>query len=591
MTTTVTSRFLKTFLILSGLFFLFLSILRAFVLSDFSNFGMYKIVAVLFSILLTYTYFFPYALSFSLYRAFFYYDNDDGDSNLLKVTQKTIIIALLLMIGYTSMIVFFSSSISKNIHNIYASQEYMHLYKSRQNKSLEYLELAREAFAVKDYDKAIEVIGEGLSFLPDDEDLIIYLKYVTSRKDKDFSANKSDSDAEREKTYMEQAVDAYSTLDYDTAKKLFLDVLDINDENGMAKFYLNKIALHLGEENSLFTRQSEDELVLYRRVADGIAFYTGEQYWEAYNIFRDIYVAHPFHFEVFDYYNLAMAKIKINDFFITDAEFLYEIFVDKSYSASTTTVAVDREQHKSSIFELIKFPISYDSVCDIEFFRLSENKYLYTTVLNIFNETYFFDTLIITTSDDGVESYQKYRFGKLVPSIKEGVYNIVLKGQYYSDKTYNENDLENYVLTVATPANLFSVAKHIDVTDFVSIVDMITLLEYMPNFGFDRKAILNILMYKIFLPLELLLIAVVISYYSMRYRIKGHVHFFHKVVGLFGSIFLTFMVSELFALIIHMISIVSGKSYIGFIALAIITLIPIAVYSIQFFRVKIDESE
>ncbi len=586
MTTTVTSRFLKTFSFFSLLCFLFLSVFRFFFSNDFANFEIYKYIAVFFSVVLTYVNIFPYILSFSLYRAFFYYENNGGDTSLLKVSQRTIIIVAVMFALYTSVVIFFSSGIARNIHNIYVSQEYIYLHKSKKDKSIEYLTKAREAFAERDYVKSIRAIEEGLAFLPDDEDLIIYLKHVINQKQRDEDLMKSSSDLEAERKYMLEAIDAYSHSDYDNAKRLLLHVLSINDENGMAKFYLNKIALELGEKNSLFTQQEESEVLLYKKISEGISLYNGGEYWRAYNIFRTIYVENPYHYEVVDYYNLAMSKIKMNDFFITDAEFLYEIFVDK---ASTST-SKRKEPAIGGIFNKLYFPIDYDSVCDIEFLKLSENTYLYTTVLNIFNETYFFDTVLISTHD-GEESYTRYRYGKLTSSLKSGVSDIILKGKYDSSNTYNKNDLDYKILTVSTPPNLFTVAKDIDATDFISAVDMATLLEYMPDFGFDRAEILSTLMYKMFLPLEVLLIAVVISYYSMRYRKKHDVHVVHMIVGFFGSVFLTFMIVETFALALDVLSIVSGRSYMGFIIFALITIAFIVAYSIQFFRVKIDEPE
>lgn len=580
MKATVTSRFLKTFSILSALFFLFMFVVRAFFLADFANFEVYKIIAVLFSVFLTYTSIFPYILAVSLYRAFFYYGSDGG-ANLLAVTQKTLIIVAVFLALYTSVLVFFSSSISKNIHNIYVSQEYIYLHKSKQAKSTQYLELSRSSFANKDYEGAINAIKEGLSFLPDDEDLIIYLKYLTSQKERAVSIIKSDSDLQLEKDYMSQAVEAYSIADYQNAKNFFAKVLEINFENGMAKFYLNKIALALGEKNSLFTQEDEDDIILYKRVSEGISLYNAHEYWQAYQIFRDIYVDNPYNYEVFDYYNLAMAKIKLNDFFITDAQFLYDVFVVKR--ANVLASEVD----KDNVFNILSFPINYDSVCNIEFFKLSEDNYFYSTVLNIYNETYFFDTVLFSR-DNGTNTYTKYRYGKLVPSIKSGEYDIVLKGLYGSDGSHSEDDFDYHTVTISIPANLFDVAKHIDATDFVSIVDMITLLEYMPKFGFDEKEILSTLMYKMFLPLELLLIVSIISYYSMRYRAKSHVHIIHKISGFLGSVLLTFMILQLFAMVTNMLAIVS-TNYVGFIIFASLAFVFVIAFGIQFFRVKIDE--
>ncbi len=585
MTTTIKSRFLRTFLYLTALYFLVLFIARSFFLDDFYNFQVYKYLAVLFSVLLTYFNVYPYILSFSLYRAFFYYENN-GEASLLSVSQKTIIIATVSIVLYSTVLGFFSSSISRNIHNIYVSQEYMHLYKSKKDKSSEYLKLARQAFTEKDYDASINIIQEGLSLLPGDEDLIIFLKHVTTQKERDISILKNNTDVELERRLMTEAVDAYSDLNYEKAKTILAQVLDINSENGMAKFYLNKIALQLGEKNSLFTQENEAEIILYKKLSEAISFYNAEEYWAAYYIFRDIYVEHPYNFEVFDYYNLAMAKLKINDFFITDAEFLYDIFVSKNNS----TPSERQNTKKNILYNMLSFPINYTSVCAIEFLRLSEEDYFYSTVLNIFNETYFFDVVLFSSERD-TDSYTKYRYGKLVASQKEGEYHIVLKGKYDSDKSYSGNDLDYHIISVNVPPNLFAVAKHIDVMDFVSIVDMVTLLKYMPDFGFDKKELVSALMYKLFLPLEVLLIAVLISYYSMRYRMKHNVHIVHKIVGLFGSVFLTFMILEIYDLVINMLSIVWRNSYIGFIILGLITLVFAVGYGIQFFRVKIDDAE
>ncbi len=583
MTTTVTSRFLKTFLFLSALFFLFMFVVRNFFLADFTNFEIYKSIAVLFSVLLTYTSIFPYILSFSLYRAFFYYENN-GESNIIAVSQRTIIITAVFIVIYSAVLVFFSSSMSKNIHNIYVSQEYIHLHKAKQEKSEKYLEMSRNAFVHKNYNAAIKAIEEGLSFLPDNEDLIIYLKYLTSQKERALSLSKSDSDLELEKNYMSQAVDAYSIANYDSAKVLFAQVLDINSENGMAKFYLNKIALELGDKSGLFTQVNESDIILYKKIAEAISLYDIGQYWPAYHVFRDIYVEHPYNYEVFDYYNLSIAKIKMTDFFITDAEFLYEIFVTKKPNVLSGDV------DKDNVFNILSFPINYDSVGNIEFLKLSKDDYFYSTVLNIFNETYFFDTVLFSSSTHDTNSYTKYRYGKLVPSsIKEGEYSIVLKGKYDGDR-YSQDDFDSRIITVSIPPNLFEVAKHIDVTDFVSIIDMMTLLEYMPDFGFDEKELRSMLMYKMFLPLEVILLATIISYYSMRYRVKKKVHILHQIAGLFGSILLTFMVLELFAMVTKMISIASS-GYIGFIIFAVITAVFIAVYSVQFFRVNIDDAD
>ena len=579
----VTSRFLKTFFLFSLLPMVFIFVIRLLFFDNFDDFGIYKPVAIFLSTLLTYTVYFPYVLSFSLHRAFFCY-KEDVQNATRYISQKVIIITSILLILYTLMLAFSSSKILTNIYNIYLSERYTKLIESKDNKSKEFMKEARYAFSEKDYDKAINIIEEGLLILPGNNDLTLLLRDTREAKLKAQSLQKGNANYELEMEYMLIGIEEYSSAQYEEARQYFYKILDMNNENGLAKYYLNKISLELGENNNIFNEKDEDKVALYDRIAEGISFYEKEDYWQAYRVFREVYLKHPSNFEILDYYNLAISKVKINGFFIRDANFLYDTFV--------SDIRVDLNQNpikNDGVFNKLAFPIDYSSISVLEFLKINDNDYLYSTVFNVFDEIYFFDTVLFSTTN--TNNYKKYRFGKIVEdSDEKNKYKLILKGQYLDNGEYNNNDKDyNDSIILNIDPKIFNITKNISALEFVSISDVIVFLKYIPNFGYDKNEIIYLLMSKIFSPLIVILISAIISYYSIRYRAKKNLHPFHTIVGFFGCVFITFMLLKIFDLIIGAISIVSSGSYITFVGLGLLLLAAISIYSVQFFRVKIDD--
>ncbi len=96
-------------------------------------------------------------------------------------------------------------------------------------------------------------------------------------------------------------------------------------------------------------------------------------------------------------------------------------------------------------------------------------------------------------------------------------------------------------------------------------------------------------MYKSIRPLILILLCILISYYSVRYRPRKKPHPFHTIVGIIGVLMITTIIIQVYNIIMNAISIMFGAIYSPYIVFAILLLLIIIFYSIQFLRIKIED--
>ncbi len=278
--------FFRIFLFFSLLLFAAIIIFRFFFSTNFSDFGMNKFVGVLLSAILTYNRLLPYTLALSLHLS--YWDYKISANTFRNIYQKTSSVIFICVAFYASMIFFLSSGILTNINNIYISERYRELYQFMDIKSNELIQEARNAYAAGEYDKAAQILENGIVLFPKNNDLKIFLRDISALKEKTININRSHSNNEQVRNNMDLAVLAYSKLDYKEALKYFQNVIDINPEHGLAKYYINKISVELGEDNLRVDKKVAEDALMYEKIAEAISLYNQGYYWEAYNIFREV---------------------------------------------------------------------------------------------------------------------------------------------------------------------------------------------------------------------------------------------------------------------------------------------------------------
>ncbi len=573
-------RFFRIFLLFSLLLFISIIVFRFFFSTNFSDFGMNKFAAVFLSSILTYNRLLPYTLALSLYMS--YWDYRISAKYFKFIYQKTFSVAFVSVVFYASMTFFLSSSILTNINNIYLSERYRELYQFMDIKSNEVIEEARNAYTAGEYEKAAQILENGIILFPKNNDLKIFLRDINALNEKVVGINRSHSQNEQVRNNMDLGVIAYSKLDYQNALKYFQNVIDINPEHGLSKYYINKISVALGENNLYIDKKMAEDALIYERIAEAISLYNQGYYWDAYDIFREVYLQEPSNIEVLDYYNLTISKIKLNDFFINEIDFFYNSFI------SDIDIPDEIKRTTNPIRRLLAFPIYYNNLSIPEFLKLPDNKYLHSMTIRVFDEIYFFDTILIDSTN--IAEYQKYRFGKIVQKNDNlDKYDLILKGKYNSDGTYNSDDTVFEVVALTIDPYIFNISEHIMNKNYISVLDTLKYLKYMPNFGYDEASIIYIIMHKSIKPLILMLLCVLISYYSVRYRPKKKPHPFHIAIGIIGTLIITSVIIQIYDLIMNVISTMFGAIYSPYIVFAILLLLIIIFYSFQFIRIKIED--
>lgn len=583
MNTTITKRFINTFFVLSGVSLILIYLVRFFIFDEAYIIKSGGMLSFLIVGIISYFTFLPYIMALSCYRAYFYHKDNPYDT-IKSVTQKTVIATTVIIVFYGLFIVFFSSILLDTMYNLFLANKYKKYFEYEKNAQNILLAEGREAFYKSDFDLANEIAKEALFNNPNDSDVMIFIRDIRNTESK-YMSQFATREEQIEEENINIGVKYFVEKDYKKAEASFLRVLSINKENEIAKYYLNQIAVATGSGIDKYKGIGNVGIKVYDRMSLAITYYNDGNYLQAYNIFSDLYSKYPENTEIFNYYRLVLEQIRKTNFFIEDVEKIYEMSIWTNSIAERSIEKINKNFANALVFYDI---IEYSDNCQI--IKIDNNKYIYTSIRTFFDDIYFFDTVIVDVARNYDNmTYEKYRFGKLVKN-PNGGYNIILKAKYSNiggDISYNVNN-EEYNSDIYLDVNMrtLEILKEYNTIKYRPLSDLIILLRDMPKIGYSKSAIMFLFVKKIFSPLIMLLICVIVSYYSFKYRTLGSAHIYHRIVGFLGTIVFAYFITAIFNFILATISVFNMNVLYIIFAAALIAVI--FVYSIKFFKIDFN---
>lgn len=584
MNTTIIKRFINTFFVLSGVSLILVYLSRFFIFDEAYIIKSGGMLSFLIVVIINYFIFLPYIMALSCYRAYFYHKDNPYDT-IKSVTQNTVIATAVIIIFYGLFIIFFSSILLDTMYNLFLENKYKKYFEYEKNAQNTLLTKGREAFYKNDFALANEIAKEALFNNPNDNDVMIFIRDIRNTESK-YMSQFSTREEKMEEENINLGVKYFAAKDYKKAEASFLRALSIKKENEIAKYYLNQIAVATGSGVDKYKGIGNVGIKVYDRMSLAITYYNDENYLQAYNIFSDLYSKYPENTEIFNYYRLVLEQIRKTNFFIEDAEKIYEMSIWKNSITERDIKKINKNFASGWFFSDI---IEYSDKCQI--MKIDNNKYIYTSMRIFFGDIYFFDTVIVDVARNYDNmTYDKYRFGKLIKH-PNGGYNIILKAKY-SDAdggaSYNVNNNEyNKDIYLDVNMRTLEILKEYDTIKYRPLSDLMILLSDMPKIGYSKSAIMFLFINKIFSPLIMLLICVIVSYYSFKYRTLGSVHIYHRIAGFLGTIILTYFITAIFNFIMATISVLPNMNAL-YIIFAAALIAVIFIYSIKFFKIDFN---
>lgn len=525
--------------------------------------------------LLLYSRLIPFALTLSVYFAFFY-SNYTSTSTASKMVTSPLLATIFISVFYASMIMFFDSNILYEIENYNTSKEYEKYIEYENKLKNDAYNSATKAFDSGNLDLAFNYASESLFYSPEDVNVLILLKNIQEDKRRKYTETHA-KEASNVSRYIALGTRAFSLSNYTESSRYFNNVLKIERTNPLALYYINKISL-IQNGKPKYIGSTTGELQTYDRLSNAIGLYEKGNLWKAYDIISDLYAEYPSQTEVKNYYLIITESIRKYDFFMEDALRIKKVYVDE-----TTKPMINDYSY------LIKSGLNL---------MLDENTLLHASKSVFFRDNlYMFDVSLVNINQDfAIETYAVFKYGKLANSFTNDlspIKNIILKGRYdantgkYDTSNINENTIpvriDNTTVYALKNYNKLSL-------DYRNIKELFVWHYEFPRFGYSNTNVDIMMLKKIIAPFYLVLLSFIIAYYSFRYRVSildKKMHIYHRFIGFVGTLFLTLICFIFFNSVINvMFSIL--PMLINLVLIISVFLIVIFIYVLQMSRISKD---
>lgn len=469
--------------------------------------------------LIFYKSYIPYVIALSVYLSFFKAKYLYQES-ISKVIAYPIAVIVLLVGFYAIYDYSFTNLFISKLkeHNSIRDAKVYYEYELKlKNKAYE---AAKEELMAGNLDAAYSLAEEALFYDKDDGNTLLLIKSIQKEK------MQNDDKIHEQKlnninNLMSLGTREFSVSNYNAASRYFTQVLELDQNNPMALYYMNRISIAMNKKPLYYGNTTPREASIYSKLSETIELYESGYLWKAYDNISKLYLNYPNIAEVNNYYSIIRDAISRYDFFIKE--------VRESYINNP---------------DLLKYSSAF-SHNGINL-MLSKNVFLSSSTSAMFkNSLYIFDISLMELDDElKIVRCENFLFGKIADSFNatNNSKNIILKAYFDTNKNqYIYNDAVSKVIPINISYSTLDIIKNYTSLNlrYVNLLELFTLRNEIQKFGYSNKDINFELLVKNIEPIAYLLLFMIIAYYSFRFRLAASTdkfHFYNRVTGIFGTL-------------------------------------------------------
>lgn len=463
----------------------------------------------------------PYVIGLSVYFSFFRAKYLYQES-VSKVIAYPIAIIILLIAFYTlydySFTNYFTSKLKE--HNSLRDAKVYYEYELQLKN--EAYEAAKKELSSGNLKSAASLAEEALFYDKDDGNTLMLIKSIQKEKMKDYNKH-HEEELNNINNLISLGTREFSASNYTAANNYFKRVLELDKNNPLALYYMNRISISLNQK-PLYYGNTTSEAYIYGTLSETIDLYERGDLWKAYSNISKLYLEYPNIAEVNNYYSIIKDAIGRYDFFIKEA---YEV----------------REAYVNNI-DLLRYSSGFNH--NGINLMLSKNVLLSSSTSATFKDSlYLFDISLMELDDElKIVRCDNFLFGKVADAYNSSnnSKNIILKAYFDTNKSeYIFNDAVSRVIPINISFKTLDVIKNYTTINlqYLSLMDLFTLRSEIQKFGYSNKDITFEILIKNIEPISYLLLFLLIAYYSFRFRLSASTdkfHFYNKITGILGTL-------------------------------------------------------
>ncbi len=531
----------------------------------------YSLTTYILYSLIFYKNYMPYIISLSVYLSFFKSKYLYQES-ISKVIAVPIAVIVLLVCFYSVYDYYFTNFFMSNLKNHNMIRDSKVYYEYELKLKNEAYERARKQMLDGNLDEAYNLAENALFYDKNDGNTLLLIKTIQEEKMKRYNSIHQ-NEISNINNLVNLGSREFSLSNYDAANMHFRKVLEIVKKNPLPLYYMNKISIAVNKK-PLYYGNTTEEISVYGRLSETINLYESGYFWKAYDNISKLYLKAPNIAEINNYYSIIRDAISRYDFFIREAQDVRDAYIDNPYLLNSSS-------------------FNYNGIN----LMLGKNILLSSSSSAVFkNSLYMFDISIIEFNDElKIVRSDNFLFGKIADSYNSSnnIKNIILKVHF--DKNKNEyiyNDADSRIIPINISYSTIDVIKNYAYINlkYISLPDLYTLKNEITKFGYSDKNINLEILIKDIEPITYLLLFIIISYYSFRFRLSTateEFHLYNKVTGVVGTLLLT-LVYRVFINYIGVLALILSHITIGIIIIVSLSLFLILFVIFQMARISRD---
>ncbi|ASJ22356.1 hypothetical protein BHAMNSH16_12175 [Brachyspira hampsonii] len=464
----------------------------------------------------------PYVIALSVYLSFF---------KAKYLYQESISKVIAYPIGLIVLLVCFYAVYDYSFTNMFISKlkEYNSIrdakiyYEYELKLKNEAYESAKEQLMAGNLDAASSLAEEALFYDNNDGNTLLLIKSIQKEK------MTKEAELYKEKfnnitNLMSLGTREFSLSNYNSASKYFSQVLELDNNNPMALYYMNRINIAMNRKPLYYGNLTPQEASIYAKLSETIDMYESGYLWIAYENISKLYLNYPNIAEINNYYSIIRDAITRYNFFIKEAQEIREAYIDNT----------DLLKNSSSF--------SHNGIN----LMLSKNVLLSSASSAMFkNSLYMFDISLMELDDElKIVRCDNFLYGKIADSFNStnNTKNIILKAYFDTNKNeYIYNDAVSKVIPINISYSTLDIIKNYTSINlkYVNLLELFTLRKEIQKIGYSDKDINFELLVKNIEPIAYLLLFMIIAYYSFRFRLAASTdkfHFYNRITGVLGTL-------------------------------------------------------
>ncbi|MBW5409488.1 hypothetical protein E6A50_03765 [Brachyspira hampsonii] len=464
----------------------------------------------------------PYVIALSVYLSFF---------KAKYLYQESISKVIAYPIGLIVLLVCFYAVYDYSFTNMFISKlkEYNSIrdakiyYEYELKLKNEAYESAKEQLMAGNLDAASSLAEEALFYDNNDGNTLLLIKSIQKEK------MIKEAELYKEKfnnitNLMSLGTREFSLSNYNSASKYFSQVLELDNNNPMALYYMNRINIAMNRKPLYYGNLTPQEASIYAKLSETIDMYESGYLWRAYENISKLYLNYPNIAEINNYYSIIRDAITRYNFFIKEAQEIREAYIDNT----------DLLKNSSSF--------SHNGIN----LMLSKNVLLSSASSAMFkNSLYMFDISLMELDDElKIVRCDNFLYGKIADSFNStnNTKNIILKAYFDTNKNeYIYDDAVSKVIPINISYSTLDIIKNYTSINlkYVNLLELFTLRKEIQKIGYSDKDINFELLVKNIEPIAYLLLFMIIAYYSFRFRLAASTdkfHFYNRITGVLGTL-------------------------------------------------------